>query len=70
MNNIVDATRKFKAKKLIADVERLLKENDQLDQYDVGIEWYDNNKHYCIMLKKRDTQIYTVLDPEMLGIEI
>ena len=70
MHNIIDCTQEFKARRLIADVERLLQDNDELDKYDVGVEWYDGETHYCIMLKERGTEIYTILDPEMLGIKL
>ena len=69
MNNVIDMTNDFQAKKIIADVERFLRANDELHKYDVGVEWYAG-ENYTIMLKDVNSETYTMLDPEMLGIEI
>lgn len=70
ISNIIDLTEDFQARRIINEVEKLLRENNELDQYDVGIEWYAGDKNYSILLKDVNSETYTILDPEMLGINL
>lgn len=71
MFNVTNISHEIQANLIIHSVEILLKEHDQLDKYDVGVEWYDEgDQNYTIILKDLDTGSFTVLDPELLGIEL
>lgn len=51
-------------------VEQLLLKHNELELYDIEIKRYPGHKNFTIILKDVNSETYTILDPQDLGINI